>query len=83
MTSSSPGQPSPREGSTAVHAEPRAGRRRRDHAHRDVTVMEVPSAWAEFIRYCREIGYGEIERLQIHDGLPVSAESVKKKVRFK
>ena len=83
MSSSFRGQPSPPEGSAAPHAEQRLGRRRRDPAPRASTVMEVPAAWVEFIRYCREIGYGEIERLQIHDGLPVSAESVKKKVRFK
>ena len=39
-------------------------------------------AWQEFIRYCRELRHGEIERLSIQDGVPVLAEQVKKKVRF-
>lgn len=39
-------------------------------------------AWHEFIRFCRELGHGEIERLSIQDGLPVLAELTKKKVKF-
>ncbi|SPF34164.1 hypothetical protein SBA4_1440007 [Candidatus Sulfopaludibacter sp. SbA4] len=42
----------------------------------------LPSAWREFIRYCRELRHGEIERLSIQDGLPVLAEVTKKKVKF-
>jgi hypothetical protein len=42
----------------------------------------LPPAWREFIRYCRELRYGEIERLSIQDGLPVLAELTKKKVKF-
>jgi len=39
-------------------------------------------AWRSFLRFCRELGYGEIERLSIQDGLPVTAQVVKKKIRF-
>jgi hypothetical protein len=39
-------------------------------------------AWAELIRYCRELKHGEIENLKIQDGLPQTAEVVRKKVRF-
>lgn len=39
-------------------------------------------AWREFIRYCRELRHGEVERLSIQDGLPVLAESIRKKVKF-
>ena len=42
----------------------------------------LPPAWGEFIRYCRELKHGEIERLCIQDGLPVLAEMTTKKVRF-
>jgi hypothetical protein len=42
----------------------------------------LPSAWREFIRYCRDLRHGEIERLSIQDGLPVLAEVTKKKVKF-
>ena len=42
----------------------------------------LPSAWREFIRYCRELRHGEIERLSIQDGLPVLAEVTKKKIKF-
>ncbi len=42
----------------------------------------LPFAWREFIRYCRDLRHGEIERLSIQDGLPVLAEVTKKKVKF-
>lgn len=42
----------------------------------------LPPAWREFIRYCREMRHGEIERLSIQDGLPVLAEITTKKVKF-
>ncbi len=42
----------------------------------------LPSAWREFISFCREMRHGEIERLCIQDGLPVLAELTKKKVKF-
>ncbi len=38
--------------------------------------------WRTFIRYCAELKHGEIERLKIQDGLPVLAETVKKKIKF-
>jgi len=38
--------------------------------------------WQAVIRFCKEMGYGEIECLKIHDGLPVSAEVVTKKIRW-
>lgn len=43
---------------------------------------ELCGAWLVFIRYCRQLGHGEIERLRIQDGLPVLAEMTKKKVKF-
>lgn len=39
-------------------------------------------AWQALIRFCREVGHGEIERIKIQDGLPVSAEVVTKKIRW-
>lgn len=39
-------------------------------------------AWFTFIRFCEELGYGEIDRLSIQNGLPVLAETTKKKVKF-
>ena len=43
----------------------------------------IHSSWLALIELCRDLGHGEIERLSIQDGLPVLAETVKKKVRFK
>ena len=39
-------------------------------------------AWRAMIRYCREMGHGELESVRIQDGLPVSAEVVTKKIRW-
>jgi hypothetical protein len=39
-------------------------------------------AWVEFIRFCRQIGHGEIDQLKIQDGLPMLAETVRQRVKF-
>ena len=39
-------------------------------------------AWRAMIRFCREMGYGEIACIKIHDGLPISAEIVTRKIRW-
>jgi len=39
-------------------------------------------AWISLIRYCREMGFGEISQLKIQDGVPVMAEETTKKVKF-
>jgi hypothetical protein len=40
------------------------------------------SSWLQFIRYCSELGHGEIEKLKIQDGLPMIAEQAVKKIKF-
>ena len=40
------------------------------------------SAWLQFIRYCTELEYGEIEKLKIQDGLPMIADLAVKKIKF-
>jgi hypothetical protein len=39
-------------------------------------------AWQDFLGYCEQLQFGEIEKLKIQDGLPVLAEVTTKKVRF-
>lgn len=39
-------------------------------------------AWLQFIRYCGELGHGEIEKLKIQNGLPMIAELAVKKIKF-
>lgn len=39
-------------------------------------------AWRKLIRLCERMGYGEIERLKIHDGLPALAEITRQKVKL-
>ena len=42
----------------------------------------VHTAWLRLMRYCAEMGHGEIEKLKIQDGLPMTAEVTTKKVKF-
>ena len=44
--------------------------------------LHVHKNWCDFIRYCEKMGYGEIQNLRIHDGIPQIAEVVKKKISF-
>ena len=39
-------------------------------------------AWINLMRFCREMGYGELERIKIQDGLPVVAEVATRRVKF-
>ena len=39
-------------------------------------------AWRELMSLCERMGYGEIERLKIHDGLPALAEITRQKVKL-
>ena len=42
----------------------------------------IHPAWRAFITLCESIRYGEIEKLNIQDGLPHMAEEVRKKTKF-
>ena len=35
-------------------------------------------SWSAFIRFCKDLKHGEIERLSIQDGLPVLATTTRK-----
>lgn len=45
-------------------------------------LIRIHPVWYSFIKYCEGLGYGEIEKLKIQDGLPLLAEEVKKKIKF-
>ena len=44
--------------------------------------IRIHPTWYTFIKYCEKLGYGEIGKLTIQDGLPQLAEEVKKKIKF-
>jgi hypothetical protein len=48
----------------------------------DNRLIPLHPSWYSFIQFCESLGYGEIEKLKIQDGLPMIAEEVKKKVKF-
>jgi len=39
-------------------------------------------AWLRLIKYCADLGHGEIEKLKIQDGLPMVAEITTRKIKF-
>ena len=39
-------------------------------------------AWLRLIKYCSDLGHGEIEKLKIQDGLPMVAEVTTRKIKF-
>ena len=45
--------------------------------------INLSPGWLLFIEYCRNLGYGVMDTLQIQDGVPVSAEKTKEKVSFR
>jgi hypothetical protein len=53
----------------------------RSRMHTDSQTNLHP-AWQAMIRFCRDLGYGEIACVKIHDGVPVCAEVATKKIRW-
>ena len=39
-------------------------------------------AWCALMELCERLGYGEIEKLKIQDGLPVLAEMTTQKIKL-
>ena len=48
----------------------------------DEKAASIHPNWQAVIRFCKDMGYGEIACLKIHDGLPISAEVVTRKIRW-
>jgi hypothetical protein len=53
-----------------------------DNLRRSPVNYAVHPSWLRLIRYCAELGHGEIEKLKIQDGLPIIAEVTTRKVKF-
>jgi hypothetical protein len=54
----------------------------RKNEHNGKVVQLISEEWARLIRFCQELGHGEIEKLKIQDGVPVIADVVREKVKF-
>lgn len=48
----------------------------------DARVGSVHPAWLRLMQYCADLGHGEIEKLKIQDGLPMTAEVTTRKIKF-
>jgi hypothetical protein len=59
-----------------------SGAARSDENIRSSGMTYIHPAWYSFIKYCESLGYGEIDKIKIQDGLPMIAEEVKKKIKF-
>jgi hypothetical protein len=46
------------------------------------TSAGVHPSWLRLMRFCAELGHGEIEKLKIQDGLPMTAEVTTRKIKF-
>jgi hypothetical protein len=57
-------------------------RRSRATPERSGTDASLHPAWLAFVRYCQQMGHGEIERLKIQDGIPVLVEVSRQKIKF-
>lgn len=44
--------------------------------------VSIHPAWLALMRHCREVGFGEIERLKIQDGVPVMIETTIKRIKL-
>jgi hypothetical protein len=51
-------------------------------AARDGIASQLHPAWLRLMKYCADLGHGEIEKLKIQDGLPMVAEITTKKIKF-
>lgn len=49
---------------------------------KDQKTMSVHPDWMTFIRYCEDLGFGELEKIRIRNGIPVMAEQAIKKIKF-
>jgi len=53
-----------------------------EQARQSAADKPLHPAWRSFVRYCEHLQHGEINLLKIQDGLPVLAETTRKKVKF-
>ena len=54
----------------------------RELASETYQLLRVHIAWAKVMELCRDIGYGELERIKIQDGVPVMAEVARRRVKL-
>lgn len=54
----------------------------RNKEHDGKVVQSISEEWARLIKFCQQLGHGELEKLKIQDGVPVIADIVREKVKF-
>lgn len=56
--------------------------KKNEYSPKKTVMIHLHPNWHEFIRQCEKLGYGEIYRLKIQDGLPMTADVIKKRWKF-
>jgi hypothetical protein len=51
-------------------------------SQQDKANLGIHPSWLRLIRFCLQLGHGEIEKLKIQDGLPMIAEVTTRKIKF-
>ena len=49
---------------------------------KEMPLRRINGEWLKLIEYCQRLGFGEIEKLKIQNGVPVIADVVREKVKF-
>ena len=58
------------------------GTKKMEYGRGKTIMINLHPNWHEFIRQCEKLGYGEIYRIKVQDGLPMAAEIIRKRIRF-
>ena len=53
-----------------------------ENSHQNKRDIKIHPAWLALMRHCQEIGFGEIERLKIQNGVPVMAEKSIQRIKL-
>jgi len=53
-----------------------------EQSQANAALENLHPAWQKLINHCQKIGYGEIERLKIQDGIPVIIEKTIKRTKL-
>ena len=53
------------------------------HSNHSAAVEHLHPAWQVLIRYCEKLQFGELEKISIQNGLPMTVEVVRTKMRLR
>jgi hypothetical protein len=66
---------------TSMHDDQSARSHRVDNSP-DLRFSRLHPSWEALIRYCEQLQFGELEKVRIQNGLPMTVEVVRTKMRL-